>query len=107
MGGVARLTICNPIRTQRIAISCARNCAQLTDLCKLVSAIRLCFANLEYLSLMGNPLCPAPLMLADFGPGPGSPARELSSGSDGSGADELSARCLHDPCADYGYQKYR
>lgn len=35
---------------------------KLTDLQKLVSSIKFCFPNLEFLSLIGNPLCPTPIV---------------------------------------------
>lgn len=34
---------------------------KLTDLFKLVNAIKVCYPNIEFLSLIGNPLCPGPI----------------------------------------------
>lgn len=35
---------------------------RLTNLYKLINSIKTCFPNLEYLSLIGNPLCPGPIL---------------------------------------------
>lgn len=36
---------------------------KLTNLHKLIIAVKVCFPNLEFLSLIGNPLCPTPIFL--------------------------------------------
>ena len=36
---------------------------KLTDLYKLINSIKVCYPNLEYLSLIGNPLCPGPMLM--------------------------------------------
>lgn len=40
---------------------------KLTNLYKLVNSIKVCMPNLEYLSLIGNPLCPGPAISAAAG----------------------------------------
>ena len=34
---------------------------------KLISTIKVCFPNLEFLSLIGNPLCPTPILASTGG----------------------------------------
>jgi hypothetical protein len=42
---------------------------RLKNLYKLVHSIKSCFPNLEYLSLIGNPLCPGPVLNSAHGQG--------------------------------------
>lgn len=43
-------------------LCCHKRFHQLTDLYRLVSKVKVCFPNLEFLSLIGNPLCPGSVL---------------------------------------------
>lgn len=84
---------------------------KLKNLYTLISSIKICFPNLEYLSLIGNPLCPGPFSGSRcFGYVQVEPAavKEASIGIDElilSGQDF--STCSGSSLSDFNHQKYR
>lgn len=93
-------------------------CLQLTNLYGLINSIKFCFPNLEFLSLIGNPLCPSSIFssisdgseeLDDDSAGEPTPLIEKLVIQDNQHDEQLNltASLTHHDNSPLSYQKYR